>query len=126
MKKNILLILTDQHKYDALSLYGQIPGLTPNLDSLAAEGVNFTNTYSPCPVCGPARASIFTGVFPGDHGVIENWRPFRPNITVLPEMLEKIGYKTFLSGKLHFTPHKKPFGFTEKHLNDAPYSVYCR
>lgn len=123
-RPNILLIYTDQHRADALSCAGGYPGLTPNIDRLAGDGVRFTNAYAPSPVCGPARASLFTGRFCGDNGVILNWRPFKEGMVTLPEKLQGAGYRTFLSGKLHFMPHAKAFGFDVKHLNDAPYSVY--
>lgn len=122
--KNIILIITDQHKHDALSLWGKIPNLTPNIDRIAEDGITFSNAYTPSPVCGPARASLFTGQYGGGHGVVRNWLEFKENTKVLPERLQDNGYLTFLSGKLHFMPHEKEFGFTVKHLNDAPYSVY--
>lgn len=123
-RENVLLIYTDQHKYDALSLYGKVKGLSPNIDKLAEEGLLFKNAYTPSPVCGPARASLFTGEFCGDNGVVFNWRPFREGVVTLPEKLAASGYETFLCGKLHFIPHSYHFGFKERHLNDAPYSVY--
>lgn len=122
--KNIMVIMTDQHKYDAISLFGNIPNLTPNIDSIAADGIAFTNAYAPSPVCGPARACLFTGTYCGENGVVRNWTEFKEGIKVLPETLQENGYLTFLSGKLHFMPHVKNFGFSIKHLNDAPYTVY--
>lgn len=122
--KNIMVIITDQHKFDALSLLGNIPNLTPNIDSIAKDGIAFSNAYTPSPVCGPARACLFTGTYCGENGVVRNWTEFKEGTKVLSEILQENGYLTFLSGKLHFMPHVKNFGFGVKHLNDAPYSVY--
>ncbi len=58
---NLLFIMTDQQRWDALSIAGNKVLKTPNLDRLAEEGVMFKNAYTPCPVCGPARTSILTG-----------------------------------------------------------------
>ena len=62
-KPNILFIMADQFRADALHCNGG-PGLTPNLDALASEGVLFTNCYTAAPLCVPARISLFTGKYP--------------------------------------------------------------
>ena len=58
---NLLFIMTDQQRYDALSIAGNGVLETPNLDRLARQGAYFRNAYTPCAVCAPARASILTG-----------------------------------------------------------------
>ena len=60
-KRNLLFIVTDQQRYDALAYAGNTVIKTPNLDRLAEEGVYFRNAYPACAVCGPARSSILTG-----------------------------------------------------------------
>ena len=60
-RKNLLFIMTDQQRFDALSLAGNTVLQTPNLDKLGKEGAYFKNAYTPCAVCGPARSSILTG-----------------------------------------------------------------
>lgn len=60
-KKNLLFIITDQQRYDALSIAGNTVLETPNLDRLAKQGAYFQNAYTPCAVCAPARSSILTG-----------------------------------------------------------------
>ncbi|MCK4748175.1 MAG: sulfatase-like hydrolase/transferase [Bacteroidales bacterium] len=60
-KPNLLFIMTDQQRYDALSIAGNTVLETPNLDRLAKQGAYFKNAYTPCAVCAPARASILTG-----------------------------------------------------------------
>lgn len=70
--KNILFLITDQQTREALSCRGWPGVLTPNLDRLVAEGLWFTHSVCPSPVCGPARASIATGHYPTRHGLIYN------------------------------------------------------
>lgn len=69
---NVLFILTDQQRADSLSCMGGPPGLTPHLDRLAAEGTLFERAYCTQPVCTPSRASLMTGLWPHQHGCIEN------------------------------------------------------
>jgi arylsulfatase A-like enzyme len=111
-KKNILLILTDQHRLSALACYGDTPCKTPNLDRLAAESVMFKNTYTTCPLCSPARASIMTGLYPHNHGVTSNTGNLGCNVNNLPDSphllsrkLEKAGYGCGYTGKWHLGTH---------------------
>src|SRR5690606_10715615 len=99
-RPNILLITTDQQRGDALGLNGNSVLQTPNLDALAAHGVNFSQARSTCPVCIPARRSLLTGLHPSSHGLrryqdgLEWEAPF-----TLPEILGRNGYQTQLIGK---------------------------
>ena len=124
-QKNILFIMTDEQKFSAVSALSGISGLTPNLDRLAEDGVSFTNTYTPSPVCGPARAAIMSGMFPPSCGVAKNWSPFSGKVSLMTERLKKCGYQTAAVGKLHFVPSQDDFGFEYKRLHDAPYSIYA-
>lgn len=134
-RPNILWIMTDEQKYTALScmwknrhespwMHMERP-LTPNLDALADEGILFENAYCPCPVCAPSRASMKTGKYPAFHGAVGNWMPFRGQQKFLPALLREQGYNTGMAGKLHFFPPEQDYGFTERHLHDAPYSIYA-
>lgn len=69
---NILFIFTDQWQFKALGHHGHSVVKTPNLDELAKKSVDFTNSYTVCPLCTPARGSIFTGLYPHQSGVIDN------------------------------------------------------
>jgi hypothetical protein len=69
-RPNILLITTDQQRFDGLGINGNAVLRTPNLDHLAARGVNFTRAYTTCPSCIAARRSILTGQFPVTHGLV--------------------------------------------------------
>lgn len=125
MNPNILMIMTDQHSYDALSYINPRSAKTPNIDKLADRAVVFTNAYTPSPVCAPARAAIKSGKYPPKCGVVNNWVEFKEDTELLTHRLVKNGYQTALCGKLHFMPHEDDFGFTHKRLADAPYSVYA-
>lgn len=133
-RPNILWIMTDQHKANALSfVWNQLSDapyrceqrdLTPNLDALSQDGYFFPNTYCPSPVCGPARASMKTGKYPPATGAVKNWKALNEDNTYLPILLRDSGYQTGMSGKLHFFPPEADYGFQVRHLSDAPYSVY--
>lgn len=123
---NILMIMTDQHKFNALSCKSGPKGLSPNLDRLAEDAVVFDNAYTPSPVCAPARAAIKTGMYPPGCGVVENWLEFKPEtVDFMPQRLKDCGYQTGLVGKLHFVPVDRNYGFEYNMLHDAPYSVYA-
>jgi uncharacterized sulfatase len=101
-RPNILLILTDQQRRDTLSCYGSSAFTqTPHLDRLASEGVRFDRAYCTNPVCTPARASIFTGLYVSRHGA------WNVGMTVPPQpfvsdALTAAGYRTHNVGKAHF------------------------
>lgn len=124
-RPHILWIMTDQHRFDALSCTGGLPGMTPNLDRLAQDGVLFRTCYTPSPVCGPARAALKSGCFPPGCGAVKNWRNSRDGIEWLPQRLADAGYDTGMAGKLHLFPNDRSYGFRWKALSDAPYSVYA-
>ena len=75
-KPNIVVITTDQQRFDTVSAYGKAPyGVkvkTDHLDQLAAEGVRFTNAFTCCPLCSPARTSFLTGTYPHTHKTMTN------------------------------------------------------
>ena len=62
-KPNIIFILSDQQRWDTLGCYGNKMGLTPNLDQMAGEGIQFINTFTCQPVCGPAPGPFFGGAY---------------------------------------------------------------
>ena len=99
---NILFMIADQMRSDALSCAGNKAIRTPNLDKLASEGVRFTNAFSSTPSCTPARAAILTGLSPWYHGMLGygNVAPRYPY--ELPRALSEGGYYTCSLGKDHF------------------------
>jgi len=109
-KPNILLITCDQMRADAMGCSGNKIVKTPNLDALAASGINFANAFTPYPVCEPARASITTGMYP--HKCLAfNHKSGGEEITDFPVLgteLTKLGYSTYAMGKLHYHPYTAP------------------
>lgn len=98
---NIIFILTDDHRWDALSSMGHPVIKTPNLDRLSEEGIMFTNAFVTTSLCSPSRASFLTGQYPHKHGVVTNHAPWdNRNITFL-ELLKTAGYETAFIGKWH-------------------------
>jgi arylsulfatase A-like enzyme len=123
-RPNVVWICTDQHHHAALSAAGHGTVETPNIDRLAARGVQFADTYCPSPVCGPSRGSLFTGLYPQNSGVTGNQEPFADGVRTLPELLSGSGYRTGLVGKLHFTPTAASHGFDHERKHDAMYDIY--
>ncbi|MBC7330505.1 sulfatase-like hydrolase/transferase [bacterium] len=119
-RPNIILIHSDQHRFDCLGINGHPLLQTPNLDRLAREGVNFTNAFTPAPICTPARASLFTGLWSTQHLCLsipgtEIYRPANPNLPTFSKILGENGYILGYVGKYHDelpgTP--KDYGFQD-------------
>ncbi|MCB1120441.1 MAG: sulfatase-like hydrolase/transferase [Verrucomicrobiae bacterium] len=100
-KPNLLFILTDQHRRDGVGAYEMAPVKTPNLDRLAAEGIRFNRAYTAQPVCAPNRAAIMSGLYPHNHGVLENTWDMNSDIPILPDLFRRHGYRTGYFGKWH-------------------------
>ena len=103
-RPNVLIICVDEMRADHMACAGNPIVKTPNLDRLAARGTLFTRSYCNNPICMPARASMFTGLLPRDHGVRANGQALPRTRPVLPQILAKAGYRTHAAGKLHLTP----------------------
>ena len=107
-KPNIILLMTDQQRWDSLGCNGNKFVSTPNLNRLAAEGANCSNSFTPWPVCTPARATMWTGVYPHQHQVIYNTynmdnllkETAHEQRTVF-ESMQEAGYTTAYFGKWH-------------------------
>jgi len=99
MAKNILFIMCDQLRWDYLSCNGHPWLQTPNIDRLAAGGVNFTRAYCQAPLCGPSRASFYTGRHVSSHGVMANEDALKPGERTLGDYLRALGLRTALVGK---------------------------
>ena len=98
---NFLLIMTDQHRADHLSCYGNTVLTTPNLDRIATAGVRFERFYVANPVCMPNRATLMTGRLPSNHGVRHNGIPLHPHSNTFVHLLRNAGYRTAIVGKSH-------------------------
>ncbi|MCF6175966.1 MAG: sulfatase-like hydrolase/transferase [Victivallaceae bacterium] len=108
MKPNVLIFCVDEMRADHLGCAGNAIVKTPNLDKLAAAGSFFPNARCNNPICMPARASMFTGLLPRDHGLRVNGQSLRTDLPVLPEIMADNGYRTHSAGKLHLTPWITP------------------
>ncbi|MHA2128784.1 MAG: sulfatase family protein [Promethearchaeota archaeon] len=106
-KMNVLFIITDQQRADALSCAGNPLLRTPYIDSIANEGIRFTNYYCSTPICMPNRASFFTGLYPSVHGTRSNGINLDPDLPLLSGILRESGYHTCNVGKLHFNFYAK-------------------
>jgi len=102
---NVIFILTDQWRADALGYEGDPNVKTPNLDAFASEGINFSNAVSVCPVCTPYRAALLTGKFPTSTGMILNDLYLPAEEYCMAEMFADAGYKTAYIGKWHLDGH---------------------
>ena len=101
--RNIVFILSDDHRWDFLSFLPEAPRFleTPNLDRLAKEGAHLRNAFVSTSLCSPSRASILTGQYMHHHRVADNQRPEPAGIRFFPEYLQQAGYQTAFFGKWH-------------------------
>lgn len=138
-KPNILLITTDQQRYDTIGAAGYPFMKTPNLDMLAGEGCIYPCAYSSNPVCMAARHNILTGLTARYHGFDDNYFDDDPRVIpyelpTLPQLLSDAGYDTIAVGKMHFQPCRRHNGFTKmelmeeipRFLEDDDYAMYLR
>ncbi len=102
--KNILFITADQWRGECLSILEHPTVKTPNLDSLAADGVLFRNHFTQCTPCGPSRASLYTGMYLQNHRTVENGTPLDARHTNIALELRKLGYDPALIGYTDTTP----------------------
>ncbi|MCZ2074966.1 MAG: sulfatase [Bryobacteraceae bacterium] len=100
-KPNILFLLTDDQRWDALGCMGRPVIETPNIDRLAREGVTFENNFCTSAICMTSRASIFTGLHERTHGISSFTRDFTPEqlSATYPQILREAGYRTGFIGK---------------------------
>jgi N-acetylglucosamine-6-sulfatase len=99
--RNVVFILSDDHRYDAMSFLGHQFAKTPVLDSLASNGAYIKNALVTTSLCSPSRASILTGLYTFRHRVIDNNRPIPPGTVYFPQYLQKAGIATCFIGKWH-------------------------
>lgn len=107
---NFLVILADDCTYSDLPVYGGKNARTPNLDSLAAQGLAFEHAYLSSAMCQPCRAELYSGQYPMRNGCAWNHSASRPGTRSLPHFLAPLGYRVGLAGKVHVQP-KAAFPF---------------
>ena len=112
-RPNIVLIITDQQRYDTIQALGFPYMDTPNLDRLAAEGTSFSNCFVTAPSCVPSRASLFNGYYPHTTGIFSNADSWRRSWV---ESLASAGYHCVNIGKMHTVPYGAETGFHERYV----------
>jgi len=121
-RPHVLVIHTDQHRMECVGAYGNREIKTPFLDSLAADGVRFRNSFCAFPVCTPSRYSLLSGQPVHAHAGWNNRSTLRPQTPTFASVLRQAGYATKAVGKMHFTPTYLDVGFDELELaeQDGP------
>lgn len=125
---NIILIVDDQHRGDALGCAGNPAVKTPNLDALASDGFLFNNAYSACPSSTPGRSGLLTGLSPWHHGMLGYGAMAEHYKYEMPQMLRDQGYLTLGLGKMHWNPQNALHGFhatilDESGRRESPYFI---
>lgn len=101
-RPNVLFILTDDQRADAIGLGGSRHLETPNIDRLGQEGVHFANMFCTTSLCSPSRASILSGLYAHRHGVLDNFTEYpAAGVESFPQALQRQGYATAYIGKWH-------------------------
>ncbi len=100
-RPNVLVVFTDQQRWDTVGCYGSPMNLTPNLDRMAERGVRFEYAFTCQPVCGPARASLQTGKYATAVGVWKNHIPLPQGEKTLAHYFKEAGYRVGYIGKWH-------------------------
>ena len=115
---NILFVMADQMNPAMLPFHGMGMTRAPHMAALAERGVVFDAAYSNSPLCSPARAVLMSGRLPSATGVYDNAAEFRSDIPTFAHYLRQAGYRTILSGKMHFCGADQLHGFEERLTTD--------
>lgn len=115
-RPNVIVFLTDQQRWDSTGLHGNPLDLTPNLDRVARQGTHVANSFTSQPVCGPARSSLQTGLYPTTTGCFRNGIPLPAGQRTLADHFNDAGYRTGYIGKWHLAdeepvPEEKRGGY---------------
>ncbi|MDJ0983021.1 MAG: sulfatase-like hydrolase/transferase, partial [Kiloniellales bacterium] len=115
---NIVFIMADQLAAPALPAYGHKVVKAPHIQGLAERGVVFDAAYCNSPLCAPSRFSMLSGRLPSDIGAYDNAAEFPATVPTFAHMLRLGGYRTILSGKMHFVGPDQLHGFEERLTTD--------
>jgi len=113
-RSNFLIVISDEHRKDAMGCVGHPIVKTPNLDALAARGVVFENAYTPSPMCVPTRAALACGDYVHRTGFWDSATPYDGSIKSWMHRLRDSGVDVTSIGKLHFRSTKDDNGFSEE------------
>ncbi len=117
-RPNILILMADQMAAGALPAYGNTVARTPHIDALAGQGVVFTAAYCNSPLCAPSRAVFMSGRLPSATGAYDNAAEFTSQVPTFAHYLRHAGYRTILTGKMHFCGPDQLHGFEERLTTD--------
>ena len=115
---NILFVMADQMAAPAMSIYGHPLTRLPHIEGLAERGVVFDAAYTNFPLCAPARFAMLAGRLASAIGAFDNAAEFRADVPTLAHYLRRMGYRTCLSGKMHFVGPDQLHGFEERLTTD--------
>ena len=118
MQPNIIYFLSDQHHFAKSGFMGDKFAVTPNLDSLAQNGVTLDSCYCNSPLCVPSRASLLTSLLPSRTGILNNMQMLPSDRVTLAHSLTNAGYETVLAGRMHFTGYDQRHGFEKRLTGD--------
>ncbi len=116
--KDILVFMSDQHSPIFSSFEGGIVR-TPNMEKLCEDGTSFTQAYTPCPLCVPARISMLLGRYPYHTGMYSNDGAIPETSPTFIHSLVEAGYETVLIGRMHFIGSNQRHGFTKRLVGDV-------
>ena len=117
-KPNILILMADQLTAGALPAYGNTVARTPHMDALAERGVVFEAAYCNSPLCAPSRSVFMSGRLPSETGAYDNAAEFTSQVPTFAHYLRHAGYRTVLTGKMHFCGPDQLHGFEERLTTD--------
>lgn len=124
-RPNVVLVLTDDQRWDCLGVAGHPVLKTPAIDRLANEGVYFRNAFCTTSLCSPSRASILSGLYAHSHGVSNNFTEYPVDLPSFPRQLDSIGYETAYIGKYHMgennDEHRPGFDYFATHKGQGKY-----
>lgn len=121
-RPNVVMILTDQQRYDTIAAHvNRFGATTPGMDTLVRHGVTFSNMFTTCTICTPARGAIFSGKMPSEIDLAGNLgnpsSPMNQNITTLAHRMQQAGYLTVYHGKSHLGTDLGQLGFKNVYEN---------
>ena len=118
LRPNFLFVIADDCTFRDIGCYGG-QALTPNIDSLAKQGMRFMHCFQQAPMCSPTRHAIYTGIYPVKSGAYPNHTFVKDGTKSIAHYLQPLGYRVHLSGKTHIGPKAAfPFEYSGKNNPD--------